>query len=340
MQQNRRAMRKSLGIGMGAALLAMAIFAGCAEGQQATCRVGTECSSGVCGANGLCKDPEPNVDGGSVDGSRPDASPTDSGPVTDASKPDGTTPGDAGGCGNRDGIIDESENPSVIGAKATYKVSTETDFDPAGTKAANGAITWDFTGALTGDRDIVIESLDPTLGWYKADFAGTNLAARLGGESELLGVYNKGSGALRLKGIVSPAAGTSSTKLSYDQPITALGYPVKVGSTFTSKALVTGTAQNITFSSAFGTAYNEQWDGSVDATGTAKTPFGTFAVNRVKILLTRTSQFGTTPGTLASSRVTFLYVAECYGVVAAVASKDNETSGNFTRAAEVRRLSL
>ena len=55
-----------------------------------------------------------------------------------------------------------------------------------------------------------------------------------------------------------------STKLSYDQPITALGYPVKVGSTFTSKGLVTGTAQGITFSSAFGTAYYEQWDGSVE----------------------------------------------------------------------------
>jgi hypothetical protein len=340
MQQNRRAMQKSLGIGMGAALLAMAIFAGCAEGQQATCRIGTDCSSGVCGANGLCKDPEPTVDGGNGDGAPSDGATGDSAPVADAAKPDGTTPGDAGGCGNRDGIIEESENPSVIGAKATYKVSTETDFDPAGTKAANGAITWDFTGALTGDRDIVIESLDPAQGWYKADFPGTDLAARLGGETELLGVYNKGSGALRLKGIVSPAAGSSSTKLSYDQPITALGYPVKVGSTFTSKGLVTGTAQGITFSSAFGNAYYEQWDGSVDATGTAKTPYGTFPINRVKILLTRTNQFGGAPGTLASSRVTFLFVAECYGVVAAVASKDNETSGNFTRAAEVRRLSL
>jgi len=41
---------------------------------------------------------------------------------------------------------------------------------------------------------------------------------------------------------------------------------------------------------------------------------------------------------LVTVRRTFLFVSECFGVVAAVVSQDNELATEFTHAAELRRL--
>ena len=43
-------------------------------------------------------------------------------------------------------------------------------------------------------------------------------------------------------------------------------------------------------------------------------------------------------GLLVTARITWLHLAECYGVIARVRSVDGETQPDFTRATEYRRL--
>jgi hypothetical protein len=76
----------------------------------------------------------------------------------------------------------------------------------------------------------------------------------------------------------------------------------------------------------------EKWVFSVDLRGTTKVPAGSFDTLRVRMGYTQTY------GLLVTTRIIYLHVAECYGAVARVRSQDNETSSDFTQAAEYRRL--
>ena len=78
--------------------------------------------------------------------------------------------------------------------------------------------------------------------------------------------------------------------------------------------------------------YFEQYSSKVDAYGTIKVPYGTFNVLRVQTTLTRTV------GVLVTLTQSLAWVAECFGPVAAASSQTDETSTEFTSAAEVRRL--
>jgi hypothetical protein len=79
--------------------------------------------------------------------------------------------------------------------------------------------------------------------------------------------------------------------------------------------------------------YTEKYESQIDAAGTLKTPLGTFDVLRVRVLLTRTV------GLLVTKLRTFAFVTECYGTIATVTSTENESDVEFTRAAEIRRIS-
>jgi hypothetical protein len=48
--------------------------------------------------------------------------------------------------------------------------------------------------------------------------------------------------------------------------------------------------------------------------------------------------YAQTEGLYSVTRVTYLHMAECYGAVARIRSTDNESSNDFTQAAEYRRL--
>jgi hypothetical protein len=77
---------------------------------------------------------------------------------------------------------------------------------------------------------------------------------------------------------------------------------------------------------------DEEYQSQVDAHGTLKTPFGDFEVLRVRTDRTRTVGFSVT------TQITYSFVAECFGTVATISSKENEDEDEFTDAAEVRRL--
>jgi hypothetical protein len=305
------------------ALLVTAIgvaLAACGSSTTKECVVGADCASGACDASGRCVAAPPTPDGGTVDG----ASHDDASTTTDASN-DGFVVPDGGCIPNHDGTIDRSEVPLQAGLRATYRIATNATIDTTGTMMG-GMRAWDFSGALPGDHDVIVETLPIAGTWYAPDFGSATYSTKLADSSDLLGVFQTSATALSLLGVVSPSSGATQTKLTYATPIATLAFPFHVGSTWDAMSNVSGQAQGVA------TFYTESYTNKVDATGSVKTPFGTFTAQRVSTVLTRTV------GGFPTVTRTFVFVAECFGPIATIVSQSNEQTAEFTSAAEVRRL--
>jgi hypothetical protein len=299
------------------------VLVGCDGGR--TCLVDADCVSGQCGADGRCLPPV--TDGGPGDGRGDGPAPGD-GPGGDGLPQD-----DAGGDGgpiscspDDDGVVARSEVPLKAGLHATFRVATGVTVDMAGT-LVGGVRTWDLTGALTGDHALLAETRDYSGAWYAADFAGGTYAARLADGNELLGVFEVTADALLLRGVVSPDDGLYRTELTYATPVKTLAFPLQANAVFSTTSLVSGQATGVW------SAYSEKYESQVDAEGELKTPYGDFHVLRVRTVMTRTV------GLLVTTSRTFTFVTDCFGTVATVRSQDNESTVEFTQAAEVWRLS-
>lgn len=288
------------------------------------CRVGADCASGQCSAQGRCV-----VDTAPGDASTSDAetgAPTDGSTSTDAS-----TDAPVVGCvPNKDGIITREEVPLQAGLTAKYRVGTDENVSTAGNAVAGGKRSWDFSGALASDVTVLLETQPLAGKWYAAKFSGATYALKLAEGSDLLGVFETAPGALLLRGVVSPSDDAfTKTELTNAPSVSTLKFPLKVGNpAWTADVTVTGTAQGV----FLGLGYTEKYESVVDAQGTLKTPLGTFDVLRVKTKLTRTI------GVVTTVIRTFAFVTECYSTVALVTSQDNETNEEFTSAKEIRRI--
>jgi hypothetical protein len=122
------------------------------------------------------------------------------------------------------------------------------------------------------------------------------------------------------------------TETAYATPIPTLQFPFSLGSTWTTTSSVSGTALDITYAPG---SWTETYVTTVDAAGEMKTPFATFPVLRVGTLLTQTVGF------VVSYTQSFVWVAECFGPVAAAStasSTTKPTATEFSNDAEVRRL--
>jgi hypothetical protein len=282
------------------------------------CRVGADCASGQCAADGTCV-PVASGDAATGDGSvnTNDASP-------DASNVDASP--DAGNCGAFDGEITRAELPLGPGLRATYRVATNADVDTAGVAQADGSRVWDFSGNYNGDKSTILETTSPGGTWFDTKFPGATYVAKLAEGSDLLGVFELSPGALALLGVVSPTDGFTRTELTYANKISTLVFPLSMGKTFKTDSTVSGVASGV------GSFYSESYDSSVDAKGTVRTPLGNYSVLRVRTTLTRTV------GAFVTVVRSFAFVAQCAGVVASVSSNDNESAAEFTRARELRRV--
>ncbi len=310
-----------------AAVIVSLALAACGGDDAPACRVGADCASGACRADGTCAPLD-------TDAGDPDR---DAGPLSDAGGDfDAGGPGDAGSpidagsltcVPNDDGTIDRDEVPIAAGLRATFRIATGAMWSTAGDAQPDGSRRWDLSGALTGDHDALVETLSPEGQWWSPRFAGATYAARIADENDLLGVFEARADALLLRGVVSPTDGPSRTELSYDPPVVVLQFPLREGATWSTDSVATGTTSGIP-----GTYVMERYDTQVDAHGTLATPFASFDVLRVRVVLTRTVGF--VPTTIRS----FVFATECFGTVATVRARDNEPSTEFTRAAEARRL--
>lgn len=294
---------------------------GCAEGEM-LCRLGSDCPSGLCMSNGMCALPR--------DGGMPDALELDTGTRPDAYLVMGDTgPVDSGvrTCmPNRDGIVSRAEVPLRPGLRATFRIGANATVSTTGTMSGS-ARTWDFSGAYAGDEDVLSELTAPGANWWAPIFPTSTHAARLSNSSDTLGVFQITDDALLLLGVVSPTAGATQTRLTYDPPVTVIAFPLQAGSTFTTTSSVSGTASGII------AAYTETYTSVVDAEGTLITPFGETPTLRMRTEMRRTSGIAT----LTTLRQ-FTFVSECFGIAALVSSNAFETNVEFTTAAEIRRL--
>jgi hypothetical protein len=342
-----------------------AALAGCSSSGTVGCRTAADCASGACRSDGTCE-PVPDAGSttnhilgstsgtsgttgastttGSTTGSSGATTGTSSGTAgssTGASGSTGTTActttgtstsGGASTTGgtchpNHDGTITRAEEPFGAGLRATYRIATSaTPVDTVGTASTCGQV-WDLTGAFSSDTDTVVTTDDPSGAWWAADFPSATYASQLSSTSPLLGVFQATADQLVLLGVVSPTKGTTYTELSYSPAVVVLQFPITATSTWSTAATVTGYASGVNVG-----FYDESYTSAADATGTMKTPFADFPVVRIHTDLSRL-YFGIT----TTSR-TYLFVTECFGTVATMVSKDNESAPEFTTASEVRRL--
>lgn len=292
-------------------IVACATLIGCSSGTTATpCSTNDDCASHFCKADGTCApvaaDGAPGGDSGSGSG--------------------GIDAPSVGCAPNQDGMITRAELPLVAGNTATFRTTTSGAFSTAGTGSGSGR-AWDLSGALSGDADGPTTLLAPTAQWWASDFPTATYAVTLAAGSDLLGVFHVDDSAVTLLGVVSPTAGTFQTELTYSPAAKVLALPLTASSSFQSTSTVTGTAQGVFVT------YDETYTSQADQVGTMKTPYGTFPVIRVGTDLARTS--GIT--TLLTKRQ-YGWFAECFGGVATVISKDNETHAEFTSPAEITRI--
>jgi len=309
-------------------VLASIVAVACSDGDGRACRVGADCASGMCGADGRCVE-GPGVapgPGGSSGG-------TDAGGGSSGGDGQPLPPDDGGnlavpGCApNKDGTITREEVPIQAGLRATFRIAEDVEVSTAGTDIGGGRRKWDLSAALPNDASVLVETLPLTGKWYAPKYSDATYATQLRKASDLIGVFETGPGALTLRGVVSPEEGFYKTELTNDPPVSMLEFPLSVAKTWKSDTTVTGFAQGLY------STYTETYAAQVDAEGELITPLGTFDVQRVRIDLTRTVGF------LVTTSRTYAFITECYGNVASIASKDNETDVEFTRAAEVRRIS-
>jgi hypothetical protein len=313
-----------LGAALGMALATVAGAGACAGG-SAPCRVGADCPSGVCLADGRCAP----RDGGTRDAG--------SMPMEDASVPrdDASTPVDAfvppvdggpPGCGDGDGVITARELPLPVGETLGVRVATSVSVDTAGVTRADGTRLWDLEGPFTGDADgaQVRTSVEGT--WFASAFAGASYALPLSTEDSLLGVFERTDEALLLRGIVSPEGGLTRTELRYDPPVAVWRFPLEVGRAWDERTTVSGVASGVV------TAYSERWQVSVDARGALGTPAGVRDVVRVSTLITRTVGVSVTP----YRRLAF--VEECVGTVGQVFGSAGVSSAEPSFASELWRV--
>ncbi|MEZ4393091.1 MAG: hypothetical protein R3A48_18545 [Polyangiales bacterium] len=232
---------------------------------------------------------------------------------------------------NRDGVITRAEFPSAVGASALYLVNRDgVTVEGVNTEGAvvEGTRRWDFSARRSDDQPVLDEVLSPRGQWWSGLYADATFAAVLDRGTNLLGVYRLGPDALELLATVSTAA--NQTNLRFDPPVAVLRFPLRVGARWEQSVNGSGTVNftplvNVT-----------RYVTTVDAAGEVWTPAARFPSLRVNTTLDQSIPLTVFRRTLR----TYAFVTECGGLVARVASVENDTSENFTRASEYRRLNL
>lgn len=326
----------------------------CASIPPVECRTGADCASGVCRRDGTCESGtgQPLPDGGlDEDGGviEPPDGGDDAGTVdSDGGVDAGHDAGTPVGClPNDDGVIERREVFFQAGLRATFRISGPATFSTAGVAQGDGGFAWNFDTALAGDASRLVETKALTGEWYESAFPDAGYVSELGQGSTLLGVFSSDDAGLYLQGVVSPTDGSSATQITYTPWVKVLQFPLSAGTSWTTETTVDGKYEGLTIGyAAFGTGLpfqREVYTSTVDRAGDATTPFAPatpFGVLRVRTVLERyTRVYTLNPWYKLLTLRSYTWNTECFGTVATVTSEDNESSTEFTDAAEVRRLS-
>lgn len=233
--------------------------------------------------------------------------------------------------GNNDGVITRDEVVFVPGVEVRYRTNptgTAAVVSPRGEPQPDGSQRWDFSDQ-TGD--LVTLSLASIEGqWFAGDFAEAQYAAPLDPRQPVLGIYRATATTVELLGLAS-AQQETGTRVRYDRAIPVLRFPLSMGTAWTADAMVAdGMVENVPIAS------RDHYDIAVDAQGEVRLGVITFR-RALRLRIESTQMFPAGPG---ARRIQYLWLAECYGEVARMTSRDGEVDLDFTEAVEFRRLGL
>ncbi|MBL8682989.1 MAG: hypothetical protein JNK05_27730 [Myxococcales bacterium] len=289
----------------------------------------------ACAEERVNPNPQPDVrtDTGADTGTAEDATVTDSGTGPEDS---GTPPRDAGDAGplctpNNDGVIERAEMPYALGAQVLYVVNDDnTTVDGINTAPRDtpSGPEWDFSAMRAGDRRVLDEVQSPMGKWWQPLYPSATFALPIDRAASLFALYRSGSNALEILATVS--RDMARTNILFNPAVDAIRFPLREGSSWT----VTSTGNG--FLNGIANSTVNTWRFTVDRRGTALTPATRFPVLRLRMDLDQT----VTGTVIRRTQRTYLFLSECWGLVARVASVDNEMSMEFTRASEYRRLGL
>lgn len=326
-----------------------------------SCTANDECDDGFECRNGACVDPNAPVDAGDADGGDTDGGDpnTDGGgnPDTDGGDDDGGNPNTDGGDGdggvedggsdggqgglcphNNDGILTEAELPLSIGIQSRFVEAQIPEdeivpVDLAGDVDADGNPVWHFDTILDSDAEVEIGALPISDFWFEDEpaFSDATYVAPLDGSSENYGIFTRTDTELLMLGVASDEP--ELTLITYDPPLTALVFPMEVGTTFSDEISASGTFEGNSFYFSTDT-YNVE----VDARGTAVTPAGSFDVLRLRIEQNISVPILVFPFSIEQSHIRYSFLTPCLGQVVAVSSVDGETDPLYTEASELRRV--
>lgn len=232
---------------------------------------------------------------------------------------------------NNDMVIDRNELAYALGAQVLYVVNddntTVMGIQTQGRDMGMGLV-WDFSMMLPTDRRVFDTVMVPTGQWWSALYPAASFTLPIDRANTLQGIYQLTANSLQLLGTVSRDAGR--TNVAFTPAVDTIRFPLRVGAMWQSTNAGNG------FFNAVATATTNSYRFNVDQSGTVYTPAARFAVLRLRMELDQT-----VTGTLIRrTQRSYLYLAECWGLVARVVSTDNEMSTEFTRASEYRRLGL
>lgn len=273
------------------------------------------------------------ADAASTDGASPDAL-EDGGSGEDASVEDtGVLPRDSGPVcvPNNDGVIERSEVPYVVGAQALFVVNDDnTTVDAINTAPTMGASgpEWDFSAPKPGDRRVLDEVQSPMGRWWQPFYPTANFALPIDRASSNWALYRGTDTALQILATVS--RDTGRTNVAFSPGVDAIRFPLREGSTWTVTSAGNGAFNGIATSTV------NTYRFTVDRRGTVLTPATRFPALRLRMDLDQT----VTGTIIRRTQRTYLFLSECWGLVARIASVDNEMAEEFTRASEYRRLGL
>ena len=180
--------------------------------------------------------------------------------------------------------------------------------------------TWDFSPPVSGEAKVFDQLVDPSGQWWAADFPTRDLRRALDDGQQALRRLPRQRRQARAARRRQRAERAQQTELTYATPIVVLQFPL-VGRRPPGPRSrdVSGTRPAASPSSR-----HEKYVFTVDERGTTKVPAAQ--------LRHPAPARSTTPrptASLVTTRITYLHLAECYGAVARVRSKDNETVGRL-----------
>lgn len=297
---------------IGAALVILLVTPGCQE-DGAQCVRDQDCTGGQVCADGVCsvvmgQDSAPQEAGAELG---PDAT-----LALDLTPADG---GDSGGVcpANQDGKIQRAEMLFTVPSQVTVTLGTGLTVDLKGAQVA-GKTVWDLTAAASDDKATAMK-IEALSGWAASHFAGATYASALSAnfgfftKTDLVGMFKVTPTALRLMGAASTKA--NHTRFTYTTPLDTVRFPMAEGTSYVTQSEVKGTMEY-----AVPVWLQEKYTVTVLKRGSLKL-YANFALDTLLVSVKQEVANKINP-LLKSQTQVYLFMAECYGVVARVIAQD------------------